>query len=210
MSDTRNTIKADPVIRIIDEEIRNVLTALAFELAGTMQRMIRDKGSIATGLLVGSVVPIFSPPADGFHRVMVGTPVEYGSYVEFGTKPHWAPIEPIRRWVEMKIQPHVLSIGVKFEEGRAIPTRKGSKILRGDRRERMIRSVAYAIQRKIAERGTEGKFFMRDSLEKLGVDYAVFTDRSSGETTYQIDTASFLERQDLDIWERVSMRLGTA
>jgi len=32
----------------------------------------------------------------------VGTNVHYAPYVEFGTRPHWPPLEPILRWVTQK------------------------------------------------------------------------------------------------------------
>lgn len=58
----------------------------------------------------------------------LGTPAIYGEAVEFGTKPHFPPIEPIQFWVEKKL-------GIQGKEAK---------------------SVAFLIARKISKRGTEG------------------------------------------------------
>ncbi len=36
-------------------------------------------------------------------RVTVGTPVEYGMIIEYGSKPHWAPLEALEMWGERKL-----------------------------------------------------------------------------------------------------------
>ncbi len=57
-----------------------------------------------------------------------GTPAIYGEPLEFGTKPHFPPIDPIRHWVERKL-------GVSGKEAR---------------------STAFLIARAISRRGTAG------------------------------------------------------
>lgn len=59
-----------------------------------------------------------------------GTPLAHGEPVELGTKPHFPPIEPLRYWVERVL---------RIED------------------EKRSRSVAFAIARKIARRGTRGQ-----------------------------------------------------
>lgn len=68
----------------------------------------------------------------------VGTSVEYGWYVEHGTKPHWAPIAPLMLWVERKL---------------GVP-------------DNQVYGVAKAIQRKIAANGTKANPFLQRGYEK--------------------------------------------
>ena len=43
----------------------------------------------------------------------VGTDVEYAPYVEFGSRPHWAPIAPLRRWAEKHgISPFAVQLSI--------------------------------------------------------------------------------------------------
>lgn len=72
-----------------------------------------------------------------FHRVqtagvsvmgLIGTPLEYGEPVEYGTRPHFPPVEPILHWVERKL-------GIEGKEAK---------------------SVAFLIARAISKRGTQG------------------------------------------------------
>jgi hypothetical protein len=66
----------------------------------------------------------------------VGTALSYAAPVELGSKPHWAPIEPLVDWVERKLG-------------------KSGKEAEG---------IARAIQYKIAHEGTEGAFMFRDGF----------------------------------------------
>jgi len=69
---------------------------------------------------------------------VLGSPAKYGEPVEYGTKPHFPPIEPIKYWVEKK-----LGIG---------PEKSAS--------------VAFLIARKIAEKGTEGAYMFTNAWEE--------------------------------------------
>lgn len=67
----------------------------------------------------------------------LGTPLEYGEPVELGTKPHWAPLEPLIWWVEKVIG----ESGVEAKR------------------------IAKAIQFKIAKKGTQGSKMFGDGFE---------------------------------------------
>jgi len=69
--------------------------------------------------------------------VAVGPAAPYGICVETGTKPHWMPIAPLLRWVHKRM-------GLD-----------GSHMW----------AVAKVIQKKIAERGTEGQFFFQRAAD---------------------------------------------
>ncbi len=66
----------------------------------------------------------------------VGTSLSYAAPVELGSKPHWAPLAPLRDWVERKLG------------------------LSGDEAE----GVARAIRFKIAKEGTEAHHMFRDGF----------------------------------------------
>lgn len=67
----------------------------------------------------------------------IGTSLSYAVPVELGSKPHWAPIEPLVDWVERKLH------------------KRGPE----------ARGVARAIQVKIARKGTDGRFMFRDAFD---------------------------------------------
>jgi hypothetical protein len=70
----------------------------------------------------------------------IGTPLAYAAAVEFGTKPHFPPLEAIQRWVHLK--------GLAASESEE-------------------KSIAFAIARKIAARGTVGKFYLTKGYMKM-------------------------------------------
>ena len=67
----------------------------------------------------------------------VGTNVAYALPVEFGSRPHWPPLEPIQLWVQRKL--------------RVAPAR--------------VKSVAFLVARKIARRGTQARQIFTLGLE---------------------------------------------
>ena len=182
------------------------LNALAEEIAGR----INANAPVAEGHLRGSFAAIGQPLQAGYSITAVGSPLwygagGYGAYVETGTKPHWMPFEPIRRWVENKLQPHILALGVSFKTGKARPTGRPTRQLRGDARERAILSLAHAIQVSISKKGTRAQWFVRKALDSLGLTYRFV--QSETEVYYQIDTRAWLEKQSPSIWERIKAQL---
>jgi hypothetical protein len=187
----------------VKKEIEQELVALVNHLTGLIQK----NAPVAFNALAPSFEPISEfRPTEAF--IGVGSPLwfgpgGYGAYVETGTKPHWAPIDPIARWVEQKIQPHVLAIGVEFSSGRALPTRAGTKKLTGDARQRAIQSIAHAIQVKIAKKGTEAKLYVKRSLDELGLQSTLVL-ATDEEPYYEIDIAAWLEGRLPAILDRVN------
>ena len=187
----------------VKKEIEQELLALVNHLTGLIQK----NAPVATDALAPSFEPISEfRPARAF--IGVGSPLwfgqgGYGAYMELGTKPHWAPIAPIARWVEQKIQPHVLAVGVEFSTGKALPARAGTKKLRGDARQRAIQAVARAIQVKIAQKGTEAKLFVKRSLDELGLQSTLVL-ATDEEPYYEIDIAAWLEARLPAILDRVN------
>jgi hypothetical protein len=80
------------------------------------KRNITDAPAVDTGQLRASVkIESFS---DGFAR-RVGTDLEHGKYVEYGTGPHFPPLEPIREWARR----HGLPESAAYPIARAIAQR---------------------------------------------------------------------------------------
>ena len=76
---------------------------------------------------------------------MVGTHVEYAFFVEEGTRPHNAPIEPLIKWAKKK------------RKDLGVPPRK-------------VESLAWAVWWKIARKGTKAKKYMEDALKKFNLN----------------------------------------
>ena len=96
-------------------------------------------------------------------------------------------------------------MGVSFESGKAAPTRKGTKVLKGDARTRAVLSLAYAIQRAIAKRGTRAQYMMRDSLDDMGLEYALV--QTYAGQNYEVNVLSWLEGRT-SLWERIALRMS--
>ena len=182
----------------LEAETSATLMALGEQIAGMVQKNTRNSGAVASGTLLGTIAPVHAG-----HTIVVGSPVEYGTFVELGTRPHFPPYEPIRQWVELKkSQFTVLSIGVSFESGRAVPTRRGTKRIPRNQEAAALDKIARAIQRSIARRGTKAKYVMRDALDELGLQYELVND--GGQMTYVVDVAGFLGP---DFFDRVARRI---
>jgi hypothetical protein len=208
MAGTKNTVKAGKITASMKKQIADALLRFSFELEERIRMNIRDGGGVYTGTLMGSIAA--KPPREVKQGVMmeIGTPIEHGSYYEFGTAPHWAPLEPIRRWVELKIQPHVQAVAVEFKPNaagkmKAVPKASGHKILKGASRVQEVLRAARAIQRKIAAVGTKGHFPMAHALQQLKAPYQLVPDGSGG-MTYRVDLAGYLQAHEPDLWNKIA------
>lgn len=72
-------------------------------------------------------------------RLQFGSNVKHGIFVHDGTKPHWAPIEPLEKWVVRKL-------GYTFPEAA---------------------QVARRVQLKIAKRGTKAKPYAATTMRLI-------------------------------------------
>ncbi|NWF87917.1 MAG: HK97 gp10 family phage protein [Ignavibacteriaceae bacterium] len=139
---------------IIERETKAVLAENEKIATGDLRKSIRYK---VTKLVSAYLITCFAN-------------VKYSQYVYDGTRPHFPPIEPIVRWVQRKGIGQSFSIKSHKMVG---SNRKGVAI--GKRRiglarfenlyseksySEEVRSVAYAIARSMAKKGTHGlKFF---------------------------------------------------
>lgn len=72
--------------------------------------------------------------------------LDYWKYVEYGTKPHWAPEKPIAEWIRIK------PVLPQPDRNGRIPTPK---------------QLNYLIRRKIAREGTQPGNVLKDSLDEV-------------------------------------------
>ncbi len=72
-------------------------------------------------------------------RLQFGSNVKHGIFVHDGTKPHWTPVKPIRRWVFKKLG----FTGAKLD------------------------SVTWFVRKKIASKGTEAKPFAETAWRQI-------------------------------------------
>jgi hypothetical protein len=116
--------------------VRQMSEALMLLERETVERAPEGRGGSA-GLRGG--ISALPPTVSGTSSEVIGLVIGSAAHtvpVEMGTKPHFVPIQPLQDWVEYKL-------GLEGQEAR---------------------SVAFAISRTIARRGTEGKFMFRDAF----------------------------------------------
>lgn len=112
---------------IVDE-----LERLGLELVAAVVRYINENNINVSGDLRKTVAHFVSEELRTI-RLTVGSGVAYDIFVHEPTRPHWAPIEPLRVWVRKKL-------GITDVDE--------------------ISRVARLVQFKIARKGTEGQPFL--------------------------------------------------
>lgn len=125
--DISNIVELDAAWRRAPDVVREELTAAMLESELLLLRETQEFTPVgAHGTLRQSEIaqdPVIS--SDTVIGV-VGTSLPYAPAVELGSRPHWAPIEPILEWVRLKL-------GISEKEAKG---------------------VAYRVQRGIAQHGT--------------------------------------------------------
>lgn len=192
-----NTVetKLDFNPELITEQLRTEINQALLPLAIEILNGIQTTVPIAFGNLQKTfdIIPSQDPKYLGYQ---VGTPlaaISYASYVEWDTRPHFPPFEPIRLWVEKKIQPHILAVGIDYSSRhkRFLPSKTRRKELHGVKRTTEIDRVAHAIQWFISHHGTKGKHFMMNVLSRLGLKFVEYhTNIDSG---YTVDVTEYLK-----------------
>lgn len=182
--------------KLFDQALESEIMAVAEELAGR----VREKTPVgATGKLGGSFAS-FTKVATGMVIAEVGSPLNYGEYVEFGTRPHWAPLRPLFAYVDALVSQGRIDITVRGLSSREQATKR-RYLPRTFSRAREVYRVAKLIQYKIAHHGTPARHMIRDSLQELGLGYKIIeTDVGK---SYDIDIATWLAQQKPNILDKV-------
>lgn len=129
-----------------------------------LEGVLREYGERLVELYRANMVesgrPASGALADSLHtEVVVGDTtigvdlslLDYWKYIEHGTRPHWAPIAPLKEWVQVKrILPRPMANG-------KLPTPT---------------QLAYMVQHKIAMEGTEGKDDLSRALQQTWAELA--------------------------------------
>jgi hypothetical protein len=68
-----------------------------------ISKIIAGKGISVDGDLKKSVTSSLRALQSGGLRVEIGPSVDYAPYVQFPTRPHWAPIGPLKDWARKKL-----------------------------------------------------------------------------------------------------------
>jgi len=98
----------------------------------------------------------------------------YAEYVEYGTGPHWPPLQPLVDWAH-----RVLGLPYARKKGeRAKGFRAGKRLGFSEAagmREGTAEQVGFLIAKKIAEKGTESQPYLRRALDEVAIKYQVRT-----------------------------------
>ncbi len=65
-----------------------------------IQKISRENVSVNQGLLRQSIISTKNFAPDEL-EVEVGPTAFYGPFIEFGTRPHFPPVEPLERWAQL-------------------------------------------------------------------------------------------------------------
>lgn len=120
--------------------IQNIIN----EFTDTLKSVISSNGSNASGTLSKSITGIVKMN-DKYLTVSISLE-DYWKYIEYGTNPHFPPVDKIREWVRVKpVLPRPLASG-------KLPTEN---------------QLAFLIGRKISKFGTKPKPFLNNTKEEF-------------------------------------------
>ena len=124
-------ISMRPIGKIFEQAaqpiIKEILKANVSALTGIIRSAVIEKTPVNTGALRNSIMEDTLEAPDGTIIGRVGTNIEYALPVEFGSRPHFPPIDPLTYWARRKF-------GLSEAEAR---------------------NVAFAVAHKIAKKGTK-------------------------------------------------------
>ena len=111
------------------EEVIKKTEKVLFDSMLKMQEIAIQKAPTDMGSLAGSIH--LNPMSPGFREYVLSARIAYAEGIEYGTSPHFVPIEPLKGWAARKL---------------------------GDQ------SLAWAVQKKIAMKGTSAQPFFRPAM----------------------------------------------
>lgn len=126
-------------IQKLNNDIKNAAIYCMGEAKRNVSRPY-PQGAVDTGQLMNSIT-IEERIGENQINYLIGTNVNYAPYVEYGTRPHFPPVQALMEWVKRHA--------------------RGSKSLFG---KDDTRKVAYAIAFTISKRGTTPRPFLRPAF----------------------------------------------
>jgi len=135
----------------LEEKLDTALNDIADFIGSESDRILRDpeEGSFDTGFLANSLVVA---KEEKLHKE-VGFGAMYATFIEFGTSPHFPPLDVIYQWLWRKRN----DLGLKVDNKKTTKL-NGKTYISG------ILNVAWAIAKKMSEKGTEEHPFLRPSF----------------------------------------------
>lgn len=128
-------------------ELERTLNEMGRRMRDFMRAKLEENGTNASNKLSDSITYIIRKDNQDY-EVLISLE-DYWKWVEKGTKPHWAPIAPLREWVLVKPL-------IPEERGGKLPT---------------VEQLAHAVQWKIAREGTKAQPFFWNSVEEAVADF---------------------------------------
>jgi len=148
-----NNIKLyDAIKKAIEKKSDQALNDIADYIGTTSDSNLRDEdGAFDTGFLANSLVV----DKEQFLHKEIGYSALYAGYVEFGSSPHFPPIDAIYSWLWRK------KTDLKLTYRKNKNTMLNGKSYNAD-----ILGIAWSIAKNMAIKGTEPKPFMRPAFNE--------------------------------------------
>lgn len=137
--------------KTFEEKLDRALNDIADFIGSESDRILRDpeEGSFDTGFLAGSLV---IDKEQKLHKE-VGFGALYAPFIEYGTNPHFPPLDVIYQWLWRKRN----DLNIKVDKNKTTK-------LNGKTYNAGILKIAWAIAKKMSEKGTEPSPFLRPSF----------------------------------------------
>lgn len=129
-------------------ELQVVLQEYADEVVKVYKSNLIKSDRLATEKLLNSVSSHID--VNGTKYEVFIDLLKYWEYVEWDTKPHFPPLEPLMTWIRVK------PVIPRPDEKGKIPTEK---------------QLAFLIGRKISQEGTQGSYDLTNALEEVNRRY---------------------------------------
>lgn len=79
------------------KKVVKTILKYALDIQTGAKQKLKEEKAIDTGILRNSIIVELTP--DGL-QAEIGTPLNYGPYIEFGTRPHFPPIDALEHWAK--------------------------------------------------------------------------------------------------------------
>ena len=93
------------------EDVKEKAKMVLFRAMVKMEEIAKNKAPVDTGNLKNRIH--LEPMQPGASTYVLSDGVEYGVYVEFGTKPHYVPITPLIGWAGRVLKGKELAFAVR-------------------------------------------------------------------------------------------------
>ncbi len=150
-------INLEKAQKAIEAEVEKYLRLFLEKVRSDADANIRSNKAFATGEMMKNLrYEVTKEIGKIIGVVGVGANVPYAIFRHEDTKPHFPPLEPLEKWVIIK---GLVKQGGKSTTHAAIHRSKNADAIMSE-----VKSIALAIARKIAAKGTKGLPFLRTAL----------------------------------------------